>query len=294
MLLLPRQHPDAIASYRLGQTEALEIADAFLASKGYATDGLDATAYLRRQTTLIDSLQATPGRPASIRLLQTETIEQLPAYFWEITYREQPEQEESVSLGNNQGQRERFRVSLTLDGNVWAFRNEFVPIPGAGNFDTFFHVDHEALQAAFAIEGTEEGISRADLRALSDSTFLASLRFDFGSFLASDTTTVPPTLKGEAALAQLRSGGTITLDALTAAAMGRHHFSRTALDATGFQVDSVWVLPGRRNTMARIRFLRTEALEGQHTPRRPVDHVCRCPAGHESRLQPWPPSKAIR
>ena len=68
VLLLPGQHPHSAATYALGEEGAQEAASAFLTRQGYPTDSLDAEAEFQANDELLDSLQASLGRPGTLRL----------------------------------------------------------------------------------------------------------------------------------------------------------------------------------------------------------------------------------
>ncbi len=87
VLVLPAQHPDAAASYTLGEAAAVESARVFLAESGYVVEEGDATISLRRQTTLLNALQKEFGRRETIRLLQDDEADgRIPAYYWRVQF----------------------------------------------------------------------------------------------------------------------------------------------------------------------------------------------------------------
>lgn len=253
VFLLPTQHPDAAASYALGEGAAEGAATAFLARHGYAVDGLEAAAELRRYTDLLDGLQAHYGRSAARALLATDAVNEAPAYYWRVTYKEVDEDGDT---------RDFYTVGVTLEGEVWRFENDR-PDDGAPLSRALQRVNREALVAALSQNDIEAAI---DLSTLPDSVFTSELFFDFeaASKRQADTTsTTAGGLQSSTIRAQLLRGESPPLGRAAAAAMASHYLNRLKLQTGRFVVDSVWVLPEREDRVAAVHFSMDSSLHGQ-------------------------------
>ncbi len=270
VLLLPAQHPDAAASYGLGEAGALQAAEAFLAARGYGVEDLEATARLSRHPDLLNALQAGLGRRATRRLLDDpEDAAQMPAYHWRVRYQApQADADEAAP---------RYRLGVTLQGAVWQFDRDPAPRFGppprqerpARRRATTPRADRSALRAAFAPPDAREApAAQLDLNAFSDSLLAAVLAFDPADSLWSSR---PPRLARQPDAAALRRALGQDVRAFfhpgfgpeVAAALARFHLGQTAWDAAAVRPDSAWMPAERGNRVARVRLVRTQPLYGQ-------------------------------
>ncbi|RMH49226.1 MAG: hypothetical protein D6685_19435 [Bacteroidetes bacterium] len=261
--LLPRQHPDAAAVYALTPLEAQEIATQFLARHGYATDDLAVEAELRRSPDgLLDSLQAALGRPAIVQVLQTEVGEVLPAYYWQVRFLRHDAP--SVRPGPEGEHTDRFRILLTLSGRVWAFHNERTPPePEASDPEERLQqrVDREALQVLWGGEDGRLPPLEADLDAFSDTLLARLLFFDVRASRGDGLEPPPP---DDPDRAERGRRGRRPLSRAEAEALARFHLERLLPRAALLRADSVWMPAERGSRLARVRFVSTEPVYGQH------------------------------
>ncbi|MEM1044247.1 MAG: PP2C family protein-serine/threonine phosphatase [Bacteroidota bacterium] len=243
--LLPILHPESTATYTLGRETAVERAEAFLAEQGYATDGLVPRARLRRATRLLDSLQASMGRPTAIQMLKADGTDLLPAFYWNVQW-QRPSETASVP-GVRSPTRRVHEVDLTQGGAVWQFRNRQSIVPRAG-------VDRTVLRAVVESEAAPAGDMGEMLMAPPDSALASLLRFDLSSepVLAE---ALPPIEADRARLyAAAETGRPQGLSARAAAAIAREHLSATVGGTLPLGVVSVEALPERGRSAARVRF----------------------------------------
>ena len=259
VLLLPGQHPDSTASYALGEEGAQKAAAAFLARHGYATDSLKAEAELRANDELLDSLQASLGRPAALRLLRGPQRGEIPVYYWRVMYREEEEADQDGEgwddrPGRGRGGDDRYEVKLTDRGEVWSFEDE-----ERGPPEQSPHVDRAALRVAMAAmqPGTTE--PQADVGGLPDSALVERLVFQFGE--AADSSADAEARAAERFLPE----APILLDAAAVEALALHHLAQTSLPTAHFRADTVWARPERTlGRIAHVRLVTSEPIHGQH------------------------------
>jgi phosphoserine phosphatase RsbU/P len=160
LFALPREHPDAAATFGDGPEAAIERARTFLEDHGYTSEGRTASAYLVRDRALLDSLQRQLGRRATIQALREGERERLPAHHWLVRWAD--------------GEEEALVVRLTQGGAVWSFTNSAV-VPqteggaGAGGVDPVAaarrHLGATALAALpMGLEGVDPLPARAASR----------------------------------------------------------------------------------------------------------------------------------
>ena len=256
ILLMPAQHPDAAASYVLGEAAAEEAAEAFLTESGYALDAYDVEVALRRDTVLLNTLQANLGRREALRLLRDEAAK-VPAYHWRVRYKKESEEDEQPYL-----------IRLTAAGAVWDFERAFYVLePGR-------RIDRNAFQAvltrSISTFGVEAAVAAVDFSALPDSLIAASFSFNpEDSLWRRDPAPVKP-FEGSKVLATLgqhiedpTATLNVTLPPAYAVALARYHLQRTIWDADAFRVDSVWLLPEHNNRLAGVRLVWSEPVFGQ-------------------------------
>ena len=273
LALLPARHPDSAASYSLGEEQALQAAEAFLAARGHAVDGLEASASLRRQQDVLNRLQETLGASETVALLRGEAGQhRLPAYYWDVTYRPEPTEEETSSPPESP-----YRLSLTLDGGIWSFERDMEwlgtgPPVNRGSrpqFEFAKTVDRNALRALFTVpEGASSLAPPPDIGSLSDSLLTTALVFDdadslWGGQPDSLALWASASIPLDALGADVPAGAQVRLGPGAAIALARYHLGQMVWEADRFQADSVWLPPARNAQLARVRFVRTEALYEQ-------------------------------
>ena len=249
--LLPSQHSDSTASYAFGREAAVEEARTFLAQQGYDTAALTPRARLMRATRLLDSLQASLGRPEAVRVLRAGGDEELPAAYWNVQWRGDGPASPFRFDGRPPGQIE-FEVDLTQTGAVWQLGNAGAVLPRAG-------VDREVLRALLEAE-PEMGEM---LTAPPDSALGSLLYFDFARALQPAAALPPMQADWDRLHAAAMTGLPQGLSAAAAAAIAREHLATTSLAALPFAVASVEALPERGRSAARVRFETTERVWGQ-------------------------------
>jgi len=273
LTLLPARHPDSAASYSLGEEQALQAAEAFLAARGHAVDALEATASMRRQQDLLNRLQETLGATETIALLQGEEGQhRIPAYYWDVTYRPEPTEEETSPPPEPP-----YRLSLTLDGGIWSFERDLewlgtgppVNLGPRPQFEFTKTVDRNALRTLFAVPESAAALTPPpDISSLSDSLLTTALVFNdadslWGGQPDSLTLLASASIPLDTLGADVPAGTQVQLGPGAAVALARYHLGQMVWDAAYFQADSVWLPPGRNTQLARVRFVRTEALYEQ-------------------------------
>jgi serine phosphatase RsbU (regulator of sigma subunit) len=174
-LVLPSQHPDAAADLGLGQDGAEQAARAALSELGYSTSDWNARTLFSRDTALLDSLQHSRGRQATVQLLADEgASEQLPAYYWDVALARpdadaQDEGAVSVQFSRSPSAEAftSFGVRLSQQGRLIGLRAEADESVGA------LLVDRQALAAALSLPQGD-----TLLASVSDSLLAASFGFD--------------------------------------------------------------------------------------------------------------------
>ena len=164
LFLYPRQHPDSVASFALTEEGAVSRSNFFLKDLGYNLEALTPRAQLRRYTRLLDSLQVDLGRPEAIRQLAEGGVEQVPAYYWEVTW--QNVQKEALLV-----------TRLTQNGRPWYLLNAGNVLPESPNLasspDTL-RVLAESLTKATSLP---DSLIRAQARFYLEQTPMAQARF---------------------------------------------------------------------------------------------------------------------
>jgi hypothetical protein len=261
LLLLPSQHPDATASYRLGHTGATDAARQWLTQRGFDVAGFYPEASLRRATRLLDSLQHDFGRPATLRLLQSSAQDTLPAYYWNVTFYAPPA---SGSADRSDGyaydDSQYLTVHLTRNGRPWSLENSLKAANDSSGQGSRVRVEPKALQTAFA--PTPEGAASLRWETLPHAQLRQQLRFDFAPTKLPVDTTVP-TLTEQAAFEAVAAGERVELDVRAAVAIARYHLARTALPQEALQADSVSVEQDRDGRVAQVHFISSAPVHGQ-------------------------------
>ncbi|MGI9174159.1 MAG: PP2C family protein-serine/threonine phosphatase [Rhodothermales bacterium] len=257
VLLLPSQHPYSTATYVLGEEGAQEAAAAFLVKQGYSTDSLDAEAEFRANDELLDSLQASLGRPGALRLLRGAQREEVPVFYWDVTYKgaDDEDQDDQGREGRYEDRDDRYEIKVTAEGTVWSFENDERGNPGG-----LPHVDRAALRSAIAAmqPGTVE--PQADVGGLPDSALVERLVFRLSE--AADSSV---DAGARAAAERFLPKEPILLDAAAVEALAFYHLAQTSLPTTHFRADSAWTRSesGQGRT-AHVRLVTSEPIHGQH------------------------------
>ena len=253
--LLPSQHPDSAASYALGREEASEAARAFLERQGYATENLTPVARLARQADLLDSLQASQGRPETIRLLEGGEDQRLPAHYWNVRWHRKDVRTpfgRPETVGGPSSEWLAFEVDVTQHGETWQFRNPSSVVPHDGvNRDVLQYLLDEDPEMRSMLMAPPDSVLGPlfyfDLSSAARPTdSLALFEADWNRLHAAATTGLPQGL-GEAA----------------ATGIARRHLAATALSAFVLDVKTVEALPERGRAAARVRFETHEPVHGQ-------------------------------
>lgn len=263
LLLLPSQHPDAAASYRLGRDGATEATRQWLTERGFDVTGSYPEATLRRATRLLDSLQQDFGRPATRRLLQTSAQDTLPAYYWNVTFYAPPATaagEQNRSDGYEYDDSQYLTVLLNQSGQPWSLENTLQATNDSSGQGPRVRVEAKALQTVFA--PAPEGTPAPRWEALPAGRLRQNLRFDFAP-TKSPSDTLAPTQTEPEAFQAVAAGERVILDAPAAVAIARHHLSRTALPNEYLRADSVSVEQNRDGRLAQVHFVAAAPLYGQ-------------------------------
>lgn len=247
--LLPQVHPDAAATMALGEAEAIDIAEAFLADHEYGVVGLESEAEMRRAEHLLPALQEELGHTGALEALRGDAQAILPAYYWLVEFTETFEETDgSVE------RRERYALGLLPNGTVWFFDNQ----SSTPRFLTTMrqallrHVDRPALEAALAAHGDAATLDTRTLADFSDSLLTARLAFSTFGRTQPDTTVIPANFLE-----------TNVLGASAAIAIAQHHLQNTPFGPAGMVADSAWTVPEKQNLLAQVRFLDTTRPYGQ-------------------------------
>lgn len=252
-VLLPDLHPDATVEYEIQEDEAINKADVFLISNGYATEGMLKSARLLRREALMENLQNTLGRNTTVDFLQSEGRNEVAAHYWKVLYRPQLEPGESRNLGE---QPPVFEVELAQNGEILAFTNQTnrfgAQAQRLGN--TSGRVNRSALAAVIRADTSSDAQARAALAALQDSIFQAHLGFDLDQEGA---------LSPGRRLDMLLARSAVPLDSTALEEIFLFHLRSTAFSKVDLKVDSIGVgqAPGSRN--ARIRMVSDPPVAGQ-------------------------------
>ncbi len=248
--LMPAQHPDAAADFRLGEEQAAARAAAVLAQNGFVppADLSQRVAY-RRNPDLLLSLQQALGRPEATRFLESRRGDALPAYYWRVAWSPERRGDPDGGPGGGPG----YEVELNAHGELLGLRTPPRAAEGV----------NRAAVAALLAGGAAE--PRRGLAA-SDSALAGALQFSerlpgWGGRAAAPAPGVA------AALERLAAGAPeeVLLGPAEAVVYARRHLRGGALARLPLQVDSVWVAAsGAARTRARVRF--RGAPEAAHTP----------------------------
>lgn len=258
-VVLPAQHPDSAAGTTLTEESAADRAEQFVLENGFIlSSDLSVEARQARDVRLLDSLQATYGRPHTVRLLRNAPNGPLPAFYWQVEW----------NRASNEGEA-LLRADLGLDGRPYAFHSDPMLVPVR-------RVNRQALARVLLADAAELEAGLPST-AISDSTLTAMLSFDLGEGGAQqpDSAEAAPIENGpmgrvagdqpislrEALLR--RPALSVGLREGAAAAMARFHLERTLLSDLPLRVDSVRAVSRAGGSAASVYLQSTEPYYGQ-------------------------------
>jgi phosphoserine phosphatase RsbU/P len=222
LVLLPRYHPDAVATYEVGAQGAAEASRDFLEASGYSVEGFTPRVHLARDARLLDTMQVRLGRRTAIAALTGGAREILPTHYWRVRW--QPHGDETdVENGP--------LVRLTMAGRVWSLTtpDDYAPARDA---------DDAVLRQALG-------------PAAADTMVATRLAFDVRETVAADA------LPAERVWQMPAGTQPAALDARQAARLAEVHLGRTSLAALPLEVYSVAPAAGAGRNAVRVRFVTT-------------------------------------
>ncbi len=239
LLILPRQHPDSIATTVLSSEDVTEIASAFLQSHGYTIEDMRVKARIIRDASLIGSVQDSLDRSGLLGEATPEVLDKLPLYYWNVSFFRKAE---AV------GWQPRFSVDVTLNGKVWEFEN---------TAEVFIDkVNRDALRTMRVSLTDGERPSGSRPPPPPDSVLSRSIEFDTDEFPARVDSTVMA--QAGTSLTQDALSGDRTLLVSPRGAIDLAQYYLRQLDApAGFEPDSVWLASEGNSVRALVRYQAT-------------------------------------
>ena len=251
LVLLPRVHPDSLASVQITGKAAAESARSLLISNGVDVEGLRSTVVWRRNEAALDLLQEQLGRSALLRRGAAFAERVAPLYYPEIRF-----------LEGAQGDFVAHRVRLTADGDPWYMET----VPGARRGQVESELIAEVLTAA----GVDAQVVDTFIMQLPDSLLAPRLGFDVEQRQAAGGAVRPGDSRtgnarpGEAPSRRpprvMRPGGRFVLGLDEAKHIASKHVSRYALPGWSSEPDSAYFVPGER--LAHVLFDADEGGSG--------------------------------
>lgn len=252
--LFPAQHPDSTAVYEISENEAINKANVFLSRQGFTSDGLEITAHLVRRPDLLLDLQRTLGRQTTVEFLESDNRNQIAAYFWSVNYYIGRDSEGGsfVEVRNP-----IFIVQLAQEGSVLAFENRTLIVGAQARLygSALERINRSALSSIIRADTSSNLQARAALRAIPDSVFASSLRFDLD---------VATEASGNSLLNALQLSRPVSLDSSRIVQLMKYHLDRTALADVTWKIDSMSVISRGPVQMARLVLHSEPPIAGQH------------------------------
>lgn len=253
----PALHPDRLADFGLGETEAIKQATAFANQQGYHTEGFTASATLTRSPALAHTLQAELGRKQLIAAYQnTPAHTQLPLFYWAVRWSPNTAEGSNPNARMKAGEAE---VRLTTDGKVWEFRNIENGLPKTGPSQVGFKSALLKLEAqGIALQPTERDRLTQRLTSQSDSTARPLFYFDIANTLHGNALQNALHQPYEMDFKALLAGKPQPLNANAAAYLARQFLAQTIYPISSLHPDSISV----QSNIATVRFSNPSLQDG--------------------------------
>jgi len=265
-VVLPAHHIDGTAEYKISKSDAINNANIFLVSNGYSVRNLDVEAHLRRNDRLLKALQKDLGRERTIEILGDDENSTMPGFLWSVAYRmERPDASSSLSFAASA---QVFDVVLDMNGAVLEFKNTS---SAAGAYatrlgDATRSVNRSVLSALFTPRDSSKAESFARLSAITDSSLIASLRFNkLAAFISK------PGLERASRIDRLEQNLSVELDSSDILTLATILAPKQALQYVTWEMDSLRFFSsvatnnnsGDSGQLALIQMRTTEPAYGQ-------------------------------
>ncbi|MEM6782823.1 MAG: PP2C family protein-serine/threonine phosphatase [Bacteroidota bacterium] len=257
LVVLPRLHPNAAASFELGREGAEVAGSQFLSDRGYPTEGLVTQVFFSADGALLDTLQRQRSRQGTREGL-LEPGPTLPAFRWQVDWR--------GAFGEGGGQRGpsalRYTVWLDQAGRPYALN---VYSAGLQRGVLNQRVLTEALFGEGPAQAVLDSLPSAALRfeILPDSGAVAPTAYDADT-RARDRDMLGFAFEEQYAASRDDHAATrVPLSIAAAVSIAEVHLAGTLQDALGLTPHSVRRAPDAGTEVALVRFVAQEPVLGQ-------------------------------
>ncbi len=267
----PRQNPESAVTLSMSSEQVINRAKDILETNKYNTTSLHAVAKLRRETSLLDTLDQQFGRKKVTGLFKQNGLEQLPAYYWRVQWFENeaetksPGVEINYSNGDNDNPQNPdaplYTLGLTLNGKLWKLTKSH------NNRRRYDQVNKKAF--TFAVKNSIKSdslrwFSEQDFfKNIEDTSLATHLLFAYNRFTQKIRRRTVSTIDPRKLEWALQNNHDVLVSRETTALMARYYLQFTPWKAQTFKVDTVITVAGTDGLVARVRFSLNKPINGQ-------------------------------
>lgn len=255
--LTPIQAPDSSITTPVEQSQIITNAQSFLRKQGFSDTGLEPEARLQRFPRLLDSLNTRLGRRQTTILLKHGGKQQLPAYYWHVSFypgknlekKLDAEQEENERPANLMQRNPIFELDITQNGAVWQFTHTGSQGPPKPL------TNREALATILppSLTQIEADSLNELLSTFSDTLLDRQMIFALQQFQR-PFDQLHHITKAYQLNRILNNHRPLFIDKTEAVQLARYHLNQTDWKYFEFKTDSVYVVPGADRKIARVNF----------------------------------------
>lgn len=267
----PRQNPESAVKLSLSSGQIINRAKNVLEANKYNTTSLRADAKLRRENSLLDTLDYKYGRQKVTKLLKNDSLQLLPTYYWRIQWFENAAEHKtnSVVISYSGGEEQEtqnkdiplYTVGLTTDGQLWKLTKSHTdhPIYNQVNKKAFIFAIKNRVQSDSLHWNNEQNF----LQDVEDSTLATHLFFDYNRFTQKIKRRTVSTVNPQQLEWAFKNDHNILISRETTALMARYYLRFTPWKNQPCKVDTVITVAGTDGLVARVRFSLEKPIDGQ-------------------------------
>lgn len=270
-VLYPRQNPESAVTLSMTPQQVINLSKDILETNKYNTTSLRPVAKLRRENSLLDTLDLEFGRKKVTQLFKKNGLEPLPAYYWRVQWfrNENETKSSSVQIGYNSDDNAEaqnmeaplYTLGLTLNGRLWKIKKSH---NGHIKYD---QVNKKAF--TFAVKNSIKPDSvrwfseQNFFKNIEDTSLAAHLLFAYNRFTQKIRRRSVSTIDPRQLEWALENNHDVLISRETTALMARYYLQFTPWKDQIFKVDTVITVAGTDGLVARVRFSMDHTIHGQ-------------------------------
>ncbi|HEX6982412.1 MAG TPA: SpoIIE family protein phosphatase [Balneolaceae bacterium] len=254
----PAQDPRSIVDLRVDATSIEQKAISQLETLGYSTPQFNIETAFRANNELLDSLQASMGRPEMIDYFKQQDVANIKPYYWEITFRKKTDDANEMTVSSSSSDEDPANSDIQAIKMRFSTDGEFLALINSDNVLPLKSVNRAAMGAAFSVP---QDSAVAVLAEFGDSTLANQLFINIQQSYGQLGGNQKERIQRLEIL--LRQGRHFMLSGQDMLKMASWYLEKTGWTPSELKADTVFM--GRTNgeNFASVRFKLTEPKLGQ-------------------------------